>query len=148
LGIHDYTDTEISTLLSDPATALYQYADMVSRRSQTGWSTHGHSAADVNIYSSDPEAAMALRGNHENTEVGDFLREYLGVDVESVTKELREKGASLMVTDVNGTGVSWMGAVPEEGQRLDGQTHLASYGGDFKKRDGGVVHGLDCGCGH
>jgi alkaline phosphatase len=148
LGIYDYTDPEISTLLSDPATALYQYADMVSRRSQTGWSTHGHSAADVNIYSSDPEAAMALRGNHENTEVGNFLREYLGVDVESVTKELREKGASLMVTDANGTGVSWMGAVPEEGQRLDGQTHLASYGGDFKKRDGGVVHGLDCGCGH
>jgi alkaline phosphatase len=148
LGISDATDEEISNLVANPATSLYQYADMVSRRSQTGWSTHGHSAADVNIYSSDPEAARALQGNHENTEVGDFLREYLGVDVESVTKELREKGASLKVAGVNGTEVGWMGAVPAEGQRLDGKTHLASYGGDFKKRDGGVVHGEDCGCGH
>jgi alkaline phosphatase len=121
---------------------------MVSRRSQTGWSTHGHSAADVNIYSSDPKAAMALVGNHENTEVGDFLREYLGVDVEAVTRELREKGTGLMVQGANGTEVGWMGAVPEEGVRLDGQTHLASYGGDFRKRNGGVVHGQDCGCGH
>ena len=121
---------------------------MMSRRSQTGWSTHGHSAADVNIYSSDPKAAMALVGNHENTEVGDFLREYLGVDVEAVTKELRDKGTNLKVTNAGGEEISWMGKIPEEGQRLDGQNHLASYGGDFRKRDQGVVHGADCGCGH
>ncbi|KAI4709755.1 hypothetical protein J4E89_005772 [Alternaria sp. Ai002NY15] len=149
LGIYDYTDKEVADLVAEPITSLYQYADMVSRRSQTGWSTHGHSGADVNIYSSDPEAAKALVGNHENTEVGDFLRDYLDVDVEAVTKELREKGTGLTVLDVNGTEVSWMGKIPEEGQRLDGQTHLASYGGDHKKRgDGGVVHGEECGCGH
>lgn len=118
---------------------------MISRRSQTGWSTHGHSAADVNIYSSDPEAAKALVGNHENTEVGAFLRNYLDVDVEAVTRELRQKGAGLKVTNVDGTETSWMGAVPEKGQRLDGQTHLATYGGDFKKR--GAVHGSGCDCG-
>lgn len=121
---------------------------MISRRAQTGWSTHGHSAADVNIYTSDPEAARALKGNHENTEVGDFLRNYLDVDVEAITKELREKGKGLKVQGVDGTEVSWMGKVPDAGQRLDGQTHLASYSGDFKKRDGGVVHGEGCGCGH
>lgn len=119
---------------------------MISRRSQTGWSTHGHSAADVNIYSSDPKAALPLVGNHENTEVGDFLRDYLGVDVDAITKELKEKGAGLTVTDVNGTQISWMGSIPEDGQRLDGQNHLASYGGDFKKRH--LLHGRDCGCGH
>lgn len=118
---------------------------MMSRRSQTGWSTHGHSAADVNIYSSDPEAASALAGNHENTEVGEFLRNYLGVDVEAVTKELREKGAGLTVTGLDGEKVGWMGKVPVEGQRLDGQTHMASYSGDFKKRH--ARHGDDCGCG-
>jgi alkaline phosphatase len=148
LGIHDYNDDEVSALVKDPATALYQYADMISRRSQTGWSTHGHSAADVNIYTSDPKAARALKGNHENTEVGDFLRNYLDVDVEAVTRELREKGKGLKVQGVNGTEVSWMGKIPDVGERLDGQTHLASYGGDFKKRDGGVVHGEECGCGH
>ncbi|KAF1935553.1 alkaline phosphatase-like protein [Clathrospora elynae] len=145
LGIEDYTPEEVSSFMKEPSTALYQYADMISRRSQTGWSTHGHSAADVNIYSSDPKAAMALVGNHENTEVGEFLRDYLGVDVESVTKELREKGASLTVTGVDGKEVGWMGHVPEEGQRLDGQTHLASYGGDFKKRH--ATHGGACDCG-
>jgi alkaline phosphatase len=145
LGIFDVTDDEINGLVNNPATALYQYADMMSRRSQTGWSTHGHSAADVNIYSSNPKAAMALVGNHENTEVGEFLKNYLEVDVEAVTKELRDKGTHLTVMK-EGQEVSWMGKVPEEGQRLDGQNHLASYGGDFKKR--GVEHGEDCGCGH
>jgi alkaline phosphatase len=146
LGIYDATDDEVAALIKDPATSLYQYAEMMSRRSQTGWSTHGHSAADVNIYSSDPSAAKALVGNHENTEVGDFLREYLGVDVEAVTNELQEKGASLMVTDSEGKQVSWMGEVAEEGKRLDGQNHLASYTGDHKKRH--FEHGRACDCGH
>lgn len=119
---------------------------MISRRSQTGWSTHGHSAADVNIYSSDPKAAMALVGNHENTEVGDFLRDYLGVDVEAVTNELKNKGLGLTALDVDGTEVSWMGKMPKEGQRLDGQTHMATYSGDFKKRH--LLHGRACDCGH
>ncbi|KAF1846079.1 alkaline phosphatase-like protein [Cucurbitaria berberidis CBS 394.84] len=145
-GIYDYTDAEVKNLVDEPLTALYQYADMISRRSQTGWSTHGHSAADVNIYSSDPKAATALVGNHENTEVGDFLREYLGVDVDAVTEELRQKGAGLTVSDVNGTQVSWMGNIPVEGQRLDGQNHVASYGGDFKKRH--LQHGSACDCGN
>ncbi|KAF2638764.1 alkaline phosphatase-like protein [Massarina eburnea CBS 473.64] len=146
LGIKDYTGTDIQLLLDDPDHALYTYAELVSRRSQTGWSTHGHSAADVNIYSSDPKAAAALVGNHENTEVGAFLREYLEVDVEAVTKELREKGTNLMATGANGTTIGWMGPVPEEGERLDGQTHLASYSGEFRKR--GAVHGRGCDCGH
>lgn len=119
---------------------------MVSRRSQTGWSSHGHSAADVNIYSSDPKKTAALAGNHENTEVGDFLRNYLEVDVEAVTKELKEKGKNLKVLDVNGTEVSWMGRLPMEGERLDGQTHLSDYVGDFKKRH--LLHGSACDCGH
>lgn len=146
LGIQDYTSEEVSNIVKEPFSALYRYADMVSRRSQSGWSTHGHSAADVNIYSSDPKAAAALVGNHENTEVGDFLRDYLAVDVEAVTKELKEKGKDLHMLDADGTQVGWMGKLPEEGERLDGQTHLASYSGDFKKR--GLVHGRDCGCEH
>ena len=113
---------------------------MISRRSQTGWSTHGHSAADVNIYSSDPEKTKALVGNHENTEVGEFLRDYLAVDVEA------EKSKGLKVLDANGTEISWMGKLPQDGERLDGQTHLADYTGDFKKRH--LLHGRACDCGH
>lgn len=146
LGIHDYTDDEVDALTRDPSTALYHYADMLSRRSQTGWSTHGHSAADVNIYSSDPAAARALVGNHENTEVGQFLQTYLDVDVDAVTRELRSKGGDLTAADVHGGEAGWMGKVPDEGQRLDGQTHMASYAGDFKKRHS--LHGRACDCGH
>lgn len=146
LGIRDYTDEEVSNIANDPASALYRYADMISRRSQSGWSTHGHSAADVNIYASDAKAALPLVGNHENTEVGEFLRNYLGVDVKAVTKELKKKDKELKMLDTTGEEVGWMGKIPEEGERLDGQTHIASYAGDFKKR--GVVHGEDCGCGH
>jgi alkaline phosphatase len=134
LGIKDASDAEITNLVNDPDTALYQYADMVSRRSQTGWSTHGHSAADVNIYSS------------ENTEVGDFLRDYLGVDVEAVTRELREKGTQLMVADAEGKQVSWMGRLPDQGERLDGQNHVAAYAGDFRKRHFDHGGSVDVGC--
>jgi alkaline phosphatase len=146
LGIKDASKEEIKTLLDDPDRAAYTFADMISRRSQTGWTTHGHSAADVNIYSSDPAVAKALVGNHENTEVGKFLGDYLGVDVDAVTKELREKGTGLKVMGSDGKEVGWMGKVPEEGERLDGQTHMKSYGGEYRKRH--LLHGRGCDCGH
>jgi alkaline phosphatase len=69
---------------------------MVSIRARVGWSTHGHSAVDVNIYSSGGPAAERIRGNVENTEVGEFLSDYLGVNVEAITKELRKKMRGLM----------------------------------------------------
>lgn len=144
LGIYDASDSEISDLVSTPESANVLFADMISRRSQTGWSTHGHSAADVNIYASDPHAAALLQGNHENTEVGDFLREYLGVDVDSVTKELKEKGVLFDTLGEGGERVSWMGRVASEGERLDGQDHIAHYAGDHKmhKRGGCEICGV------
>jgi len=89
LGIYDAEDEEIQTVLDHPAEADYIFADMISRRAQIGWSTHGHSAVDVNIYGS--AGSEALRGNHENTDIGIFLRDYLDVDLDAITKELREK---------------------------------------------------------
>ncbi|KKY25821.1 putative alkaline phosphatase [Diplodia seriata] len=133
LGIGDPTSEEVGLLISHPEISPYTFADMISRRSQTGWSTHGHSAADVNIFASDPRAAAPLVGNHENTEVGEFLRHYLDVDVGDVTKELNDKGALYDSVTATGERMSWMGSVPEEGERLDGQDHLDHYQGDFKK---------------
>lgn len=45
LGIFDATDTEIDRLVDSgsPIPAAYVFADMISRRAQIGWSTHGHS---------------------------------------------------------------------------------------------------------
>lgn len=55
LGVYDATDEEISRLLSDsdPWPASYIFADIISRRTQVGWSTHGHSGLSP-IYSIYP----------------------------------------------------------------------------------------------
>ena len=45
----------------------------------------------MNIYSSGGPQAEDIHGNVENTDVGKFLRKYLDVDVDSITKELKEK---------------------------------------------------------
>ena len=97
-------------------------------------------AVDVNIYASSPQDAKALVGNHENTEVGNFLRDYLDLDLEPITKDLVEKGAVFqlggMDADADGEkqkqegSWSWMGKKLEEGRRLDGMDH---YHGDFKR---------------
>jgi alkaline phosphatase len=158
LGIHDFHDDEIKTLLDEPDRAAYAFADMVSRRAQIGWSTHGHSAADVNIYASAPHAALALVGNHENTEVGKFLRDYLAVNVEAVTRDLKDAMGDIEVgsddADNSGSkkmkasGGGWMGRMPEKDERLDGQDHLEKYAGESRrkmKRSGGGDLGCDCG---
>lgn len=128
LGVHDPDGEEIKQLISEPQRSPYTFADIISRRSQTGWATHGHSAADVNIYTSDRRAAKALEGSVENTDVGEFLRDYLDVDTDSVTRRLK--------ASENFKDLSWMGKLPEDGERLDGQSHevnLDHYEGDFKK---------------
>ncbi|KAI0468338.1 alkaline-phosphatase-like protein [Xylaria cf. heliscus] len=94
LGIPDATDDELTAVALHPELAQPAFAEMISLRAQIGWSTHGHSAVDVNIYSSGGPGTDALRGNVENTDVGDFLQRYLGVDVDAITRELNEKRES------------------------------------------------------
>lgn len=134
---------------------------MVSKRSRSGWSTHGHSAADVNIYASDRQVvAGRLSGNVENTEVGVFLREYLGVDVRGVTEELRKSGTKgSLGSAMEGLReeklyYEWMGQSPQDGERLDGQSHLDQENKDhtadhrvMMERRGGGAGDFDCGCG-
>lgn len=91
LGITDARDEELTKLASDPEHAIWTFAAMISQRARIGWSTHGHSAVDVNIYSSGGPSAEDIHGNVENTEVGRFLRDYLAVDTAAVTKELKKK---------------------------------------------------------
>ncbi|KAK0509277.1 hypothetical protein JMJ35_008648 [Cladonia borealis] len=129
LGVYDATDAEISSLMDTSPTALpasYIFADIISRRAQVGWSTHGHSAVDVNIYASSAKAARKLVGNHENTEVGEFIRAYLDVDLEAVTEELKAAG------DAVGMG--------KEVVDIDAIAEVDHYQGDFKR-------GLECDCG-
>ncbi len=108
LGITDATAKEIQSLIDKPLLSLYTFANMISWRAQIGWSTHGHSAVDVNIYGT--KGSEKLRGNHENTEVGDFLREYLDVDIKAITEELVKKSKTFGVAAEG--QASWVGKVP------------------------------------
>lgn len=91
LGITDARDFELKKLATDPTYAIWTFSKMISQRARIGWSTHGHSAVDVNIYSSGGPRAEDIHGNVENTDVGKFLRSYLDVDVEAITEQLKEK---------------------------------------------------------
>lgn len=94
LGIKDATDEELTLLATSPEISVETFATIISFRAHVGWSTHGHTAVDVNIYSSGGVAGVdAIRGNVENTDVGKFLREYLSVssEVDDITQELKEK---------------------------------------------------------
>lgn len=148
-GILDYTEDEVGAIIdAEPIwPPSYLFADMISRRSQIGWSTHGHSAVDVNIYASNPKHAHPLIGNHENIEIGQFIAEYLDVDLEVITQELKDKKVK---TSSDGTpGESWgewMGPPGLPVNDNDDLVHLDTYHGDFKhrKREAEME---DCGCG-
>ena len=87
----------------------------------------------MNIYASNPKHARPLIGNHENTEIGTFLRDYLDVDTEAVTKELKEQ------VKTSSRFRNWLGK--PVGDAVDTMAGLDHYQGDFKKR------GVECGCG-
>ncbi|KAF7715006.1 Uncharacterized protein PECH_006045 [Penicillium ucsense] len=143
LGITDATDEEIDALLHLEAGVYpnYVFADMISRRAQIGWSTHGHSAADVNIYASSSKDAWPLVGNHENTDVGKFLAEYLDLDVNAVTKRLQSAASWTASSDESSPSKQhgWLGDPLGSNVRVEG---LDGYHGDFRKRSVD-----DCACG-
>lgn len=91
LGIADATDQELSLLAKHPEISTATFAAIISLRAHIGWSSHGHSAVDVNVYASGGPEADRIRGNVENTDVGQFLSHYLDVDVDAITRELRHK---------------------------------------------------------
>ncbi|EXA37823.1 alkaline phosphatase [Fusarium oxysporum f. sp. pisi HDV247] len=105
LGISNASDKEITTIADHPESALVLFSALISLRAHVGWSTHGHTAVDVNIYSSGGPGAESIRGNVENTDVGKYLREYLEVDVDAITSELKEKMSKVNVQDVGMEGL-------------------------------------------
>lgn len=117
LGITDAQPGELDALVGEPDASINTFAAMISLRAHIGWSTHGHSAVDVNIYSSGGPGTEALRGNVENTDVGKFLRSYLNVDVEAITRELRDKmtGRELGVMGALRPGAAGQEVVDGEG---------------------------------
>ncbi|KAJ2796946.1 vacuolar alkaline phosphatase [Coemansia furcata] len=91
LGVSNVTDADVSSVLraaeSSSTKCKLAVGLIVSRLAHISWSTDGHSAVDVGLYAHG-RGTEKLRGSYENTQVGEFLRDYLQVDLAPVTKRL------------------------------------------------------------
>jgi alkaline phosphatase len=88
LNITDYTPNDLAILGNSSSVKIdYHLGQMVSNRAGLGWSTHGHSAVDVNLYAYG-FGSQRLSGNHENTDIGHFIARQLGLDLNAITKKL------------------------------------------------------------
>jgi alkaline phosphatase len=63
--------------------------------------------------------------------VGEFIRDYLDLDLESITAELKSKGAAMVSIAADGTRIPWTGAPLDESKELD---ELDCYHGDYKHK--------------
>ncbi|KAL7415153.1 alkaline-phosphatase-like protein [Mrakia frigida] len=126
LGIEDGTDEELERVRAVQGDAVKLdnvLADMVSRRAQLGWSTHGHSGVDVNLYMYPRQPDF--HGSKENTEVGEFIAKHLKLDLEPIT------------TKLNADADSWFHWETTSGKEKGGQQ---------KKKKRGVKHFHSCQC--
>ncbi|CAH6722430.1 repressible alkaline phosphatase [[Candida] jaroonii] len=102
MGIKNFSKEELQLVknTNDASELMYILNNMISIRSQTGWTTHGHSAVDVNIYAYTNSPSIkeklyshkenvGLLGNHENIEIGKFMANITGVDFEEITKKIK-----------------------------------------------------------
>ncbi|CAL9731268.1 repressible alkaline phosphatase [Monosporozyma unispora] len=98
LGILDYSQEDVEFLARAKTADVIQdkINDMISFRAQIGWTTHGHSAVDVNIYAYTNKKNTwydildHLQGNHENIEIGQYMSNYLNLDLGKVTAMINE----------------------------------------------------------
>ncbi|VEU22397.1 DEKNAAC103598 [Brettanomyces naardenensis] len=97
LGIVDYSATDVKKVVKLKDTSVVQdyLNNMVSERAQVGWSTHGHTAVDVNIYghaNTEEGTQLLLKyllGNHENVDIGKFWQILTDSDLDKVTELLK-----------------------------------------------------------
>ncbi|ORX47502.1 alkaline phosphatase-like protein [Hesseltinella vesiculosa] len=103
LGVPDATKIELKRIQDwadsgkNMEVLVTLFADIVSRRALIGFTTWGHTAVDVNLYAEGP-GTDKLRGSHENTEIGDFIVNYLDLDLDDITRRLNE-GQQFSVQD-------------------------------------------------
>lgn len=96
LGFSDVTEEELQSVVDHRHSCHDVLTQMLNTRAQVGWSTHGHSGVDVNVYggSNYPHALDELRGSNENINIGKFLGNFLHVkasEITSLTASLRKK---------------------------------------------------------
>lgn len=87
-GISDLSDAEIQTIkTAQPGYMNYAVGPMISSRAAIGWTTNGHTGEDVVLYVYDPTGNRPT-GVVDNTDIGKYTAQSLGVDLEKLNKEL------------------------------------------------------------
>ncbi|KAG7191318.1 uncharacterized protein KQ657_003559 [Scheffersomyces spartinae] len=89
------TDDDIQKVLKAPSVAV-ALGQVASDKAHVGWSTTGHSGADVPIYAyannrnAYEEAVANIGANVENIELADFFAYYLDVDLSKATEKVAD----------------------------------------------------------
>ncbi|KAI8319500.1 alkaline phosphatase [Martensiomyces pterosporus] len=122
LGIANVTDADVTSILNAVAKGStdckHAVGHVVSNLAHIGWTTGGHTGVDVGLYAYG-RGTKKLRGNYENTQVGEFLKNFLEVDLDPVTKSLAKE-------NTHQPGFKWTRAPPSIITRRD----LGSEGED------------------
>lgn len=139
LGIKDVQDGEIQRAvdlakLKNQIPYTVWLSSIVNWRAHLGWSTTGHSGVSVGLYYHEAvpkktgtpkyqryqKRRASVVGSHENTWIGEWIAEYLSLDLNSITKTLN-----------NGSDYSWYN---NWGDKLNGFTdNLEHYHGGLAR---------------
>ncbi|KAJ1305659.1 hypothetical protein OPQ81_000655 [Rhizoctonia solani] len=92
-GITDANSTEIAVAKANKGNTNFidtHIGQAMGRRAMIKWGTGGHTAVDVNLIGYGPNIER-MAGNRDNTEVGQFITDQLGLDLPSATTILNDK---------------------------------------------------------
>jgi len=71
---------------------------VISARAKLGWTTWGHTGADVTLHASGP-GSEALHGTMENSELGARIERMMGWDLEALTLAMRDGSRPLLAQE-------------------------------------------------
>lgn len=87
MGIEDFRMEDVDYLASsnrNDMDIMNYLGEMVNRRALLSWSSHGHTAVDVNLYAyagrHQKSLLQPISRNVENTEIGSFMAKLMGLD--------------------------------------------------------------------
>ena len=90
LGIPQPNETEIELIQRAPTPLAREFIlnKIVNTRARIGWTTHGHSGVDVNLYATG-RGSEEFVGNWENIQICGKIEKLLGLKVDKVTEKLQ-----------------------------------------------------------
>ncbi|KAG2385543.1 hypothetical protein C9374_003358 [Naegleria lovaniensis] len=86
-GIPNLTFDEHKLMQSIQPPLMFGIDEVINRRARIGFSTRGHTAVDVNVYSFGP-GSQNYYGNRDNTDLGKIVANLLGFNLTEITTEV------------------------------------------------------------